>query len=415
MTVLGTLPIDWEVSSIQDCFQKNEKIKIGPFGSQLKKEYLLPRGDYYVYGQENVYQDDFHICYRFLSFQRFNSLKSCEIKPGDFVVSTMGTIGKCAVVPDNAHIGIMDSHLVRMRFNDSIYKPFFAYLFRSKIIQDQIRKLSVGGIMEGLSTSILKKIDVIVPPIQEQIRIASALSSIDILICSLNEAITKKRQIKEGLMQQLLTGKTRLPGFTDDWVELRFDDFISRFATGLNPRSNFVLNVNASNYYITIKDFADGVLYFDQCDKVSDEAIKRINERSDLRKGDVLFSSIGRVGDAYVIEETPNNWNINESVFSLRPNTEIIDSHFLYYLIKSKDVQAKFQESITGTTLRSIKMGHLKEIVCCFPSSISEQREIAKTLKSMDMEILSSESLREKYRLIKQGMMQELLTGKTRL
>lgn len=216
-------------------------------------------------------------------------------------------------------------------------------------------------------------------------------------------------------MQQLLTGKTRLPGFTDDWVDLRFEDFISRFATGLNPRSNFVLNVNASNYYITIKDFVDGVIYFDHCDKVSDEAIKRINERSDLRKGDVLFSSIGRVGDAYVIEETPTNWNINESVFSLRPNPDIIDSHFLYYLIKSQDAQSKFQESITGTTLKSIKMGHLKEISCCFPSSIAEQKEIASTIRSIDREILSSETLRDKYCLIKQGMMQELLTGKTRL
>ena len=102
-------------------------------------------------------------------------------------------------------------------------------------------------------------------------------------------------------------------------------------------------------------------------------------------------------------------------MFSVRPNPTIVDSHFLYYLIKSTDAQAKFQESITGTTLRSIKMGHLKEIVCCFPSNIEEQKAIANALKNIDADIISSETMRDKYRLIKQGMMQELLTGKTRL
>ena len=307
-------------------------------------------------------------------------------------------------------------HTMAFRPKEGLFAPgFLGYFLNSSEYHNQLLPLMQGIKVLSISKSAIADTVIRYPSYDEQERIVESLSGVDDLIGALDEAIAKKQQIKEGLMQQLLTGKTRLPGFSDDWVELRFDDFISRFATGLNPRSNFVLNVNASNYYITIKDFADGVLYFDQCDKVSDEAIKRINERSDLRKGDVLFSSIGRVGDAYVIEETPTNWNINESVFSLRPNHTIIDSRFLYYLIKSRDAQAKFQESITGTTLRSIKMGHLKEIACSFPSSIDEQRAIANALRSIDLELLSSESLREKYRLIKQGMMQELLTGKTRL
>ena len=332
-------------------------------------------------------------------------------KKGDILLSAAGTIGR-TVVFDGEDSYFQDSNIVWIdNKEDKVLNSLLYYCY--KVMKFHTEN---GGIVVRLYNENLRNTTFCAPEsLEEQKRIAEALAAVDNMIATLDEAIAKKRQIKEGLMQQLLTGKTRLPGFTDNWVELRFEDFISRFATGLNPRSNFMLNVNASNYYVTIKDFADGVLYFDQCDKVSDEAIKRINERSDLRKGDVLFSSIGRVGDAYVIEETPTNWNINESVFSLRPNPGIIDSQFLYYLIKSKDAQSKFQESVTGTTLRSIKMGHLKEIVCCFPSSINEQKEIAKTLKGIDMEIQSRETLREKYRLVKQGMMHVLLTGKTRL
>lgn len=307
-------------------------------------------------------------------------------------------------------------HTMAFRPQEGVFAPgFLGYFLNSSVYHNQLLPLMQGIKVLSISKTAIRDTVIKYPSYKEQEKIVASLSGVDDIIGALDEAIAKKKQIKEGLMQQLLTGKTRLPGFTDDWVELRFEDFISRFATGLNPRSNFVLNDNASNYYITIKDFVDGVIYFDHCDKVSDEAIKRINERSDLRKGDVLFSSIGRVGDAYVIEETPTNWNINESVFSLRPNPNIIDSHFLYYLIKSQDAQSKFQESITGTTLKSIKMGHLKEISCCFPSIIDEQKEIASTIRSIDREILSIETLRKKYRLIKQGMMQELLTGKTRL
>ena len=388
MTVLGTLPIDWEVSNIQDCFQKNEKIKIGPFGSQLKKEYLLPRGDYYVYGQENVYQDDFHICYRFLSFERFNSLKSCEIRPGDFVVSTMGTIGKCAVVPDYAHVGIMDSHLVRMRFNDSLFKPFFAYLFRSRIIQEQIRKLSVGGIMEGLSTSILKKIDVIVPPIQEQKRIASALSTIDSLICELDEAISKKRHIKEGIMQQLLTGKLRLPGFSGKWEERRLDSF--EIVNGSMLKS--------SEYEIgNVPVIAGGQTPAGFHSKANRPANTITISGSGAYAGFVSFHSVPIFASDCSTIENPKN----------------ADIIYLYFSLLSK--QKEIYKCQAGGAQPHVHAKDIKDITIMIPSSVEEQKAISVVLTKSDDEIRGLETQRDKYALIKQGMMQELLTGKTRL
>lgn len=410
-TSIGQIPEDWEVKSLSQIgiFSKGKGVTRA--NAQSGAIPCVRYGE--IYTSHNDYIRTF---YSHISPEI--AATATKLKKGDILFAGSGEtkeeIGKAVAFlgDEEAYAG---GDIIILSPNESSSSKFLGYVLNAATAVNQKASMGQGDAVVHIHAKELGDVVIPFPKLEEQKKIADALSGVDDMIGALDGAIAKKQQIKEGLMQQLLTGKTRLPGFSGEWVEMRFDDFISRFATGLNPRNNFRLNVDASNYYITIKDFADGVLYFDHCDKVSDEAIKRINERSDLRAGDVLFSSIGRVGDAYVIEETPTNWNINESVFSLRPNPTIVDSHFLYYLIKSKDAQAKFQESITGTTLRSIKMGHLKEILCCFPSKIEEQKAIANALNNIDADIISSETMRDKYRLIKQGMMQELLTGKTRL
>ena len=210
-TELGPIPEDWEVKNIMDILiSSKDKLKIGPFGSQLKKEYLLSNGFYKVFGQENIYSGNFEYCYRFLTKEHFQKLQSCELKPGDFVISTMGTIGKCDIVPENVGVGIMDSHLVRLRLLNSMDKNFFKYFFQSDLIQKQIVALSVGGIMDGLSTAIIKKLNVIEFSKEEQTAIANVLSNMDKEIETLNTKLEKYRNLKTAMMQQLLTGKIRL-------------------------------------------------------------------------------------------------------------------------------------------------------------------------------------------------------------
>ena len=288
---------------------------------------------------------------------------------------------------------------------------FVKYLYETLDFED----FSTGTGVPTLNRNSVHEHKVVIPPLAEQQAIATVLSDIDELISALGKLIEKKRNIKTGAMQELLTGKTRLPGFKGKWVEKTFCEFISRFATGLNPRQNFKLNSGGNNYYITIKDFKNGKISFNGCDKVDDLALRLINERSDLRAGDLLFSSIGRVGDAYVIKDTPSNWNINESVFSLRPDESQMDVNFLYYLVKSSAVQERLTSGITGSTLTGIKIGELRGIVCFYPNELAEQKAIAAVLSDMDAEIAALEADRAKYERIKSGMMQELLTGKTRI
>lgn len=176
----------------------------------------------------------------------------------------------------------------------------------------------------------------------------------------------------------------RFKGFEDAWEQRKFDEIIIRVATGLNPRDNFTLNTGGENYYVTIKNFEHGHLYLDdRCDKVDDEALAQIQTRSDLKVGDILFTSIGRVGDCYLIKTPPLNWNINESVFTFRPNVGLVCSEYVFHTIHSDRVLAQILSGVTGSTFKSIKIGDLKKTT--FPlTSISEQKQIAQFLTLVD-------------------------------
>ena len=205
---------EWKREQLPELLQEQNGIKIGPFGSQLKKEYLIDIGEFKVYGQENVYEKDFRLGTRYIPKERYLKLKSCELLPGDFVISSMGTVGKCAIVPQNIQIGIMDSHLIRLKFNcKKIIPQYILQLFSDEFdfLRNQIEKLSVGGIMDGLSTKIVQSLNVFYPVnIDEQKAICAILNDMDGEIAQLEKKLAKYQQIKQGMMQELLTGRIRL-------------------------------------------------------------------------------------------------------------------------------------------------------------------------------------------------------------
>ncbi len=203
----------WLSCGLPEVLVKGDDIKIGPFGSQLKKEYLVQNGAFKVYGQENIYQNDFSFGNRYLTRERFENLQSCEIKPGDFVLSTMGTIGKCAIVPPDICVGIMDSHLIRLRIDKSKLLPqYLLHLFSNDFhfLESQTSRLSVGGIMDGLSTKIVCALEIEYPEsADEQSAIAEILSDMDAEIDALTAKMNKAKYIKQAMMSELLTGRIR--------------------------------------------------------------------------------------------------------------------------------------------------------------------------------------------------------------
>ena len=146
----------------------------------------------------------------------------------------------------------------------------------------------------------------------------------------------------------------------EGWNNCRLDYYIGRITNGLNPRSNFVLG-GGDNYYITIRSLTGTDIDWDSCDRCDDAALKKINARSQLQVGDIIFSAIGTIGRTYLIQEPPTNWNISETSFTLRAK-ESVPPVFLYSLLRSAEIQMLADKAAMGSTLRCLVMESLKQV-----------------------------------------------------
>ena len=400
---------NWKTSNITDLLKPNG-IKIGPFGSQLKKELFVSNGDYKVYGQENVYAQNFKIGDRYMTRSHFDKLRSCELLPGDFVMSTMGTVGKCAIVPTYITRGIMDSHLIRLRFDEKVIdKTYLLQLFSPDIqfLKDQTDKLSVGGIMDGLSVKIVSSLTVEYPSsVEEQKAIVNVLSAADGMISSLEKLIAKKKEIKQGAMQELLTGKKRLPGFAGEWVHMELGQHGTLIKESINPQQ-----------YPTEYFWEYSMPAFD-AERVP---IKRkgtdMHSNRTMIAGQVLLFNKLNVRQKRV-------WLINQCQESAVCSSEFlpyqsdeINLRLLGQILFTDQVTLEFIGMSTGTSnsQKRITPDDFLGYKVYLPIDEKEQSALAEVFACMDNEIEALERELVKTRQIKQGMMQQLLTGKIRL
>ena len=151
------------------------------------------------------------------------------------------------------------------------------------------------------------------------------------------------------------------------WDAQNVKSCISHVNTGLNPRDNFILN-NGSIHYITVKNLTvQGFLDLSICDTIDDDARELVHRRSDIRKGDILFASIAPLGRCYLIRENPTDWDINESVFSIRPKEQIF-TEYLYMFFRSQSFIRKAENSSTGSVFAGIRIKTLESMLLLRPS-----------------------------------------------
>ena len=224
---------DWEQRKVTELLKNtSDAIKIGPFGSALKKSFFTDKG-IKVYAQENAFSGDFSIGNYYISEAKYNELKSCELKPGDLVISMMGTVGACAIFPENAEKGIMNSHLLRLQFSEEVLPEYIMFLLRdSQIIRGQIDRLSVGSIMTGLSSTVVKKLVFPVPKRPEQQKIVELLEQLDNLITLHQRKYNKLVDVKKSMLEKMFPKngekkpEIRFCGFTDDWEQRKLGDLV---------------------------------------------------------------------------------------------------------------------------------------------------------------------------------------------
>lgn len=163
-------PKGWEVKTIEQIAVKDKNgIKAGPFGSSLKKEFYVKSG-YKIYGQEQVIKNDLSFGDYYIDENRYKSLSSCKIQSGDILISLVGSFGKISIVPDKFEPGIINPRLMKITPDQKIISPIFLKeLLVSNSVQSQIRKVSHGGTMGIVNVGIMKKIKILVPPLQQQL------------------------------------------------------------------------------------------------------------------------------------------------------------------------------------------------------------------------------------------------------
>ncbi len=167
-------------------------------------------------------------------------------------------------------------------------------------------------------------------------------------------------------------------------VRKTFDEVVLFARTGLNPRTNFKLG-NGDNKYITIKNIHNNeIIIDDNTDVIDDRAIELIHKRSQIKKGDILFCSIGRLGDMYIIEDEPKGWDINESVFAFTVDTSLVRQKYFYYVFKNRDTIEYLSKNSSGSTFKSIKMNQLKKMTFDLPS-LDKQDCVVATLDSLSL------------------------------
>ncbi len=235
-TEVGVIPEDWDVRTLDSLGRRDRPaIKAGPFGSSLTKDTYVAVG-YKVYGQEQVIRGDHLFGDYFISKARFNELKSCAVEAGDILLSLVGTAGRVLVIPHGAQEGVINPRLIRFSFDRNIISPlFFRALFETDTYQKLLSRSAQGGTMGVLNAGLLRPICIPLPHCVEQEAIAEALSDADALIEALEQLTAKKRHLKQGAMQELLTGKKRLPGFGGEWEVKRWGDVIVHCSSGATP------------------------------------------------------------------------------------------------------------------------------------------------------------------------------------
>jgi type I restriction enzyme S subunit len=268
---------------------------------------------------------------------------------------------------------------------------------------------------DGAKQTNLRKVDVLSCPLAipeslvEQCAIAKALSDVDQLIGALDKLIAKKRDLKQATVQQLLSGKIRPKEYSEEWETKRLGQLCRSIVDGTHFTPEYV--DDGIPFYsvenVTANDFTNTKF-------ISASEHEQLIKRCKPERGDILLTRIGSIGDTKLID-----WDVNASIYvslALVKVSECVDARYLYCYTKSqqfiKDIEDR---SLLNASPKKINMGDIASVPIFLPPTRNEQAAIADILMDMDIEIAALEQRRDKTRALKQGMMQELLTGKTRL
>jgi type I restriction enzyme, S subunit len=302
----------------------------------------------------------------------------------------------------------------RLRKKFEIDPVYLAYFFRSSAGRELIAALAQGATRYNIATSKFLDVELDLPPLKRQGQIVESLRDVEEQIAALERIFTKKQAIRQGVMLQLLTGRIRLPGFDSAWVEVELGDLLG-FKNGLNKGSKYF---GLGTPIVNFMDVMKGSII------TSEDVIGRVTltrdeiKRFSAKRGDLFFTrtseTVEEVGTAATLVDDIPNATFSGFILRGRPKAPNIDSRFVAYLFQLDTIRQQVRASATYTTRALTNGRSLGRVFIRLPED-AEQRAIANVIEDADREIALLRGRVDKARNVKQGMMQELLTGRTRL
>lgn len=412
-TEVGVIPEDWDTARLG-----NKTTKVGSG--------VTPTGGARVYKQEGrpflrsqnigwgiLLLDDL----AYIDDETHATFRDTEIEADDVLLNITGaSIGRSAIADASVEEGNVNQHVCIIRANQTdLYPRFLNYFLLSSAGQKQIDSFQAGGNRQGLNFGQIKSFHLPLPPPQEQHAVVQVLSDADVLIESLEQLLTKKRQIKEGAMQELLAGRKRLPGFSGEWEVKQLGELGSTFS-GLTGKTKNDFGHGTSRY-ITFMNIMANVMI--DCSSFEFVDVHPTESQNRVAPGDLFFNGSSEtpeeVGMCSLLTQDVQNVYLNSFCFGFRfHDGAAVNGLYIALYFRSQEGRKLLKSLAQGATRYNLSKTALLNIGFPIPQ-LPEQTAIATVLSDMDAEISALESKLFKARQLKQGMMQELLTGRIRL
>lgn len=352
----------------------------------------------------------------YISKQKYEQLSGAKIQKKDVLLCLRGSLGKYAVAEIDA--GAPASSIAVIRPNETlIASEFLTCIISSFLFQKQIDLENNGSSQPNLSASSVANFIIPFPPLDEQKRIAEALSDVDELISSLEKLIEKYKSIKATCLQQMFpqkgetTPKMRLPGFTGAWEQRKLGEMGQTY-TGLSGKTKDDFGHGQARFVTYMNVFSNPI-----SNPEMTEPIEIDPKQNEVEVGDVFFTTSSEtpeeVGMSSILLEKRGKTYLNSFCFGFRPS-EKIDSYYLAYMLRSESARAKITLLAQGISRYNISKNKVMEIAVSLPS-LDEQKMIGQYFSQLDNLITLHQRKLGKVKKIKEGMMQQLLTGKIRL
>lgn len=399
---VGAIPEDWDVLPLGKLVRSVE------YGSATKSDAkgsvpVLRMGNLQggkIDWSDLVYTDD------------INEINKYMLQPGDVLfnrTNTIDLVGKTSIYEGGCPT-IFAGYLIRInvvpelldsRFLNYILNTEFSRKYSAKVLSVAVGQANING-------QKLKTYPIPLPPTKsEQVAIAQALSDVDALLAALDQMIAKKHDLKQATMQQLLTGKTRLPGFSGEWEEKRLGA-IAEMGSGGTPTTSVAAYYDGDIPWVSISDMTNG----GKCIFATERNLTHVGFASCAAQmfpaGTVLYAMYASLGECSIAAVALCS---SQAILGIRPSATLHNEFLYYYLTSLKQIVKSLGQQGTQANLNK---GMVQDFQLNLPS-LSEQKAIATVLSDMDDELSKLEARRDKTRNVKKAMMLELLTGKTRL